>query len=610
MNDDNRPEKQTSQSDEHEESSASQPPQHQQHSEYHALHAKAQTEQKSQETPQSERSEGFSVFHRHASSQTQTNQAESRSQYEPQSAYRTLNEQVQARSEPQASQPQSWRAEAAPSPQYQGQPYNPQTQPNQQSQPQTYQQTGQYASQQNQPQASYQQSQYQPYQPQYPLNQQPQSQYQQYQQSGLYPQQSGQYPPQHYSQQQYLTYQYPSYPQQQFGVQPQYQQYGQPQYRQYQQPQPQYQYQQPGIGYRYPAQPQYVQQPVQFARPAFNGGYFYQPNPAWQTAMSRWLSAVRKRFSNIGFILAMVILVWNVLALVISRMSTLFIDPKKLPMWAVLLMGNGPLYVIAIPLALLIFRTMPQVKRKTSNMSIGMFLAVMAISFPLADIGNFIGNILSAMFSSGQAENSVSELTQRLDPVSLLLFTVIIAPIFEEWLFRRLLIDHIQQFGEKTAILVSAFAFGLFHGNLFQFFYAFAFGLLLAYVYVRTGKLRYTIAMHMTFNFFGGFLPQMAFLAMSKSTLDTIGTSGGMRQILATGHGAEVAPYLFYLVFNGVMFIVGIVVAILERKKLVFYSAPEELPRGARAKTVLGNPGAIVFIVLCALEMIAALFNI
>lgn len=326
--------------------------------------------------------------------------------------------------------------------------------------------------------------------------------------------------------------------------------------------------------------------------------------------MSRWLANARKRFSNIGFTLAMVILVWNVLALGISQLSTIFINPKKLPMWAELLMGNGPLYVIAIPLSLLIFRSMPKVKRKTSDMGIGMFLSLMAMSFPLADIGNFIGSILSGLFSNGKAQNSIDELTQNLDPVSLLLFTVIIAPIFEEWLFRRLLIDHTQQYGEKTAILLSAFTFGMFHGNLFQFFYAFGFGLLLAYAYVRTGKLRYTIAMHMTFNFFGGFLPQMTFLTMSKSTANAVNTDivGGMKKAFAAGHGGEVTPFLIYLIFDIVMFVVGIVVAIVERKKLVFYRAPEELPRGTRAKTVLGNPGINVFIVLCVLEMIMALF--
>ncbi|WEV73819.1 CPBP family glutamic-type intramembrane protease [Bifidobacterium sp. ESL0798] len=587
MNDDNRPEEQASHSLSQEESGSLQQSQQPQ-SPYHALHAKAQPKQEPLETQETRRLgqvdySSESQDQAQASSQpNQPSQAESGSQYEPESAYRSLKSLVQPQQQSSTQPPQSqtypqpygeqswaqpvqqYQTQLPVSQQYQGQPYSPQGQSYQQPQMQTYQPY--------QSQVGYQQSQYRPYQAQY---QQPQYQ------------QTGQYPSQPYQQPQYQAYQYPSYPLQLSGAQPQ----------------PQYQSQ---------SQPRYRAQPFsQFARPAFTS-YFHQPNPTWQAAMYGWLGEVRKRFSNIGYALDLVVLVWYALVSVIGEVTRQFVDPAKLPMWAEFLLSNGPLYAIAIPLSLLVFRTIPKVKRKTSNMGVGMFLALMAISFPLADIGNIIGNILSGLLSNDQAQSSISELLEGLDPISLLLFTVIIGPIFEEWLFRRLLIDRMQQYGEKTAILVSAFAFGLFHGNLFQFFYAFGFGLLLAYAYVRTGKLRYTIAMHMTFNFFGGFLPQMTFLAMDKSTLNAVNrnASAGIANAFATGHGAQVMPLLIFLVFRAVMFITGIVVAIVERKKLVFYRAPEELPAGTRAKTVLGNPGVIIFIVLCALLMIAALFNV
>ncbi|MDF7640691.1 type II CAAX endopeptidase family protein [Bifidobacterium sp. ESL0784] len=599
MNDDNRPEEQASHSLSQEESDSPQQSQQPQ-SPYHALHAKAQPDQQSLETQETRRLDQVdysseSQDQAQSSSQpSQPSQAESRSQYEPESAYRALKSLVQPQQQSSTQQPQSqtypqpygaqsgaqpvqqYQAQILASQPYQGQPYSPQGQQYQQPQMQTYQPY--------QSQAGYQQSQYRPYQAQY------QYQYQQPQY-----QQTGQYPSQPYQQPQYQAYQYSSYPPQLSGAQPQ--------------PQSQ---SQPGTGYQYPSQPRYRAQPFsQFARPAVNG-YFYQPNPAWQAAMSRWLQGACKRFSNIGFTLVMVVLVWNVFAMLISGFTSVFVDPRKLPMWVQLLMGNGPLYAIAIPLSLLIFRTMPKVKRKTSDMGPGMFFALMAISFPLTDIGNFIGNILSGLLSHNQARSSINELIESLDPISLLLFTVIIGPIFEEWLFRRLLIDHTQQYGEKTAILVSAFAFGLFHGNLFQFFYTFAFGLLLAYAYVRTGKLRYTIAMHMTYNFFNGFLSEMTFLPMSKTIRSRVSVDmfGGMQQAFATGRGREVMPFLAYFVFDCTMFIAGIVIAIIMRKKLVFYRAPEELPAGTRARTVLRNSGVITFIGLCAILMIAALFNV
>ena len=68
--------------------------------------------------------------------------------------------------------------------------------------------------------------------------------------------------------------------------------------------------------------------------------------------------------------------------------------------------------------------------------------------------------------------------------------------ILEEFIFRKMVIDRIWQYGEKIAVVTSALIFALFHINLFQFFYALGIGLIFAYVYLRTGKLRYTIIMH------------------------------------------------------------------------------------------------------------------
>lgn len=404
-------------------------------------------------------------------------------------------------------------------------------------------------------------------------------------------------------------------------------QQSQPQYAQMQQPQAQYgqQYVQlqpsPQAQSQY-TQPQYVQlqqaqprsqcmQPVQQpAIPAPNTAWCHM-DPAPQAALTAWLAKARKQFSAVGFALVFVVGVWYFLTTLIRLAISGLGVSKNLPMWADLLLGNGPLYVAAIPLSLLIFRKLPRVKRKTSTMSVRMFVTVMLASFPISVIGGWIGNLLSALLSNNQANNGIAELVKGLDPFSLFLFTVVIAPIFEEWLFRRLLIDHVQQYGEKTAILVSAVAFGLFHGNLFQFFYAFGFGLLLAYVYVRTGKLRYTIAMHTTFNFLNGFVGQMVLLPMSKSTLNAVdgGTSADIYKVLSSGHGMELVPYVIFVLFTWVCLIAGIVVIIINRKKLVFHTAPEELPQGTRVKTVLGNPGIIIYIVLSIMLMIAALFN-
>lgn len=479
--------------------------------------------------------------------------------------------------------------------QYQPSPYQPYATPSNQS----AMQSGQY----RQPQVQQPAYQYQPVQQQ-PGLQTPmaQSQYSQSQQS------------------QPRSTQQPQYMQSQYATSQQ----SQPQYAQMQQPQAQYEQQYVQSQPSSQAQSQYIQaqcvQPQQalpqsrYMQPvvasASNAGWCHT-DPARQAALTAWLAKARKQFSAVGFALVLVVGVWYFLTTLIRLAISGLGVSKNLPMWADLLLGNGPLYVAAIPLSLLIFRKLPRVKRKTSTMSVRMFVTVMLASFPISVIGGWIGNLLSALLSNNQANNGIAELVKGLDPFSLFLFTVVIAPIFEEWLFRRLLIDHVQQYGEKTAILVSAVAFGLFHGNLFQFFYAFGFGLLLAYVYVRTGKLRYTIAMHMTFNFLNGFVGQMALLPMSKSTLNAVdgGTSEDIYRVLSSGHGMELVPYLIFVLFSLVCLIGGIVVIAINCKKLVFHTAPEELPEGTRVRTVLGNPGVIIYIVLSVILMVAALFN-
>lgn len=92
-------------------------------------------------------------------------------------------------------------------------------------------------------------------------------------------------------------------------------------------------------------------------------------------------------------------------------------------------------------------------------------------------------------------ENPVDNMADY--PLALnLLLGCVIAPVCEEYLFRGLLLNRLRPYGERFAVWASALCFGLFHGNLNQFFYAFAVGALFSYITLRTGRLRYTILIH------------------------------------------------------------------------------------------------------------------
>lgn len=129
-------------------------------------------------------------------------------------------------------------------------------------------------------------------------------------------------------------------------------------------------------------------------------------------------------------------------------------------------------------------------------------------------------------------------------------------------------------------MVFSALAFGLFHMNFYQFFYAFGVGLILAYVYLRTRSLRYPVLIHMIINFLGSAVP-----------------------LFMISHGLEV----YLLAADLGLAVAGLVVAIVYRKRFSLSPAPCELPREGRAKTVYGNAGFLLFALFCGVMFVLAL---
>lgn len=96
--------------------------------------------------------------------------------------------------------------------------------------------------------------------------------------------------------------------------------------------------------------------------------------------------------------------------------------------------------------------------------------------------------------------NAVSNLESSLPPLVSFLAFAIVAPVAEEVIFRRLLLDRVRILGDRAAILIVGVAFALFHGNLNQTLYAFVLGAVFAAIVLMTNRLRYTIAIHMLIN--------------------------------------------------------------------------------------------------------------
>ena len=261
---------------------------------------------------------------------------------------------------------------------------------------------------------------------------------------------------------------------------------------------------------------------------------------------------------------------------------------NPLVMWGLSL---GPLYLLGLPLCLLILRKDAPVTPPKTSMKVSGFLLALMVCFGVMFAGNMIGNGLSMLIGQlkgAPVTNPLQEILTSSDVWMTVLPTVIVAPFGEEFIFRRLIIDRTRRWGELPAILLSAAMFAAFHMNLYQIFYAFLVGCVLGYVYIKTGRLRYSIAMHAIINFMGGVYPMLMLQGMMPFV------SGGENmtyvQILVALLSA-LGIILLYLIYIGCL-IATIVLACMHLKRL-------PLTAGEGGRHIWRSPFVILFFAVC-----------
>lgn len=98
------------------------------------------------------------------------------------------------------------------------------------------------------------------------------------------------------------------------------------------------------------------------------------------------------------------------------------------------------------------------------------------------------------------------------DPISnvLYFFILVVAPaVLEEFCFRGAICGRLAKYNGTAAVLLSSILFSLIHMNISQIPFAFAAGLLMGYVYLRTGSIWSSVLIHAVnngFAFFGEYL--------------------------------------------------------------------------------------------------------
>lgn len=323
------------------------------------------------------------------------------------------------------------------------------------------------------------------------------------------------------------------------------------------------------------------------------------------------LSQAKKTFSRIGLAFSTILFVTTVLQILwFSLPVAIGGEDNKLSAssWWTWLGTMVPMYLVAVPLGLLILRKLPARAPEDHKLSGKLFLEFLPMCFCLMYAGNLIGTFLSTGLSGGSAENPVAELAMDNSFLKVLCM-VILAPVLEEYICRKQIIDRTRQYGEKISVFLSALVFGLLHQNLFQFFYAFALGLHFGFVYIRSGRLRYSILLHGIINFMGGVVAPWVLSKVNMEAIENLEPSASTAEIMAWYE--EILPGLGLLMLYATVLlglaITGLILLIKRFRSMYWEEAEAQLPRGTAAKTVYLNVGMVLYAVLCFASIILSL---
>ena len=263
-----------------------------------------------------------------------------------------------------------------------------------------------------------------------------------------------------------------------------------------------------------------------------------------------------------------------------------------------------PEYIIGLPLLLLLSFKMDKKAPEKNKFGFGRFIVCFLLLAGSTGVLNIFGLLVHVgvlnIFGRSLMDNmGIGGIMMNSNPFWRILTVGILAPIVEEFIFRKFLIDRTYKYGEWVAIITSALMFGLFHGNFSQFFFATVMGGIMAYVYIRTGKVWITIIYHMIINLSTSVI-YMTDLA------NQVRASGGQDAALVQSYTDAVVavlpsllPFALFVGFEFLLVMAGLVmwIIVLARKKVKVVKTEDTVEKGM--KFAWGNVGMIIFVIGC-----------
>lgn len=319
---------------------------------------------------------------------------------------------------------------------------------------------------------------------------------------------------------------------------------------------------------------------------------------------------LRRAYSRCGWVLLAFAVLSMILSFFLDSIFELESDAVKA------FVSKNALFVNALVIggatlgAALLLKFIPKsapVRQKTPPKD---FFKFVLVAFGISCIGNLITRFTTGFiyFVSGiELTDRVSAAIASVDPPQVFVCVVLIAPITEEFLFRKLLIDRLHKHGELLAILTSAIFFGLYHQNIYQMLPTFAAGLVLGYLYCKTGSYLAVTLLHAIYNFVGVFSLVFNPKLIEFSQFSAEELAALPAEVYAEYRAAMVG-YIIYMLIAAAINITGIVLLIINRNKFPVEKNAPALLESDKREIAIRAPGVIAAGVLMILLTIRSLF--
>lgn len=172
-------------------------------------------------------------------------------------------------------------------------------------------------------------------------------------------------------------------------------------------------------------------------------------------------------------------------------------------------------YIIIIPILLVIHNIIRKGKKDTkvlnhlkkASVSKGKIMKWIIISLSLTYIASYLSSFMLAIIEE-ISDSKINVISLVAEPTLLgyianIVGMFLLAPFFEELLFRGMFFGEIKKYGSWFAILVTGITFGLWHANIGQTLYTMVLGICASFLIAKTDSIIPCIILHGIFNLIG-----------------------------------------------------------------------------------------------------------